>query len=138
MTMAKERDKITNLRPLSGKSLEDVKATFLPRDGAERSFKPQGLASLMPKLTRKIAGKRPTLISDLQAAWPEVVGMEMAKMTRPVALKAKVLTVEAAQGAGPMIAMGQEKMLKAVRLHLAGDTGSERVARISLRQSDKF
>ena len=136
--MAKERDKITNLRPLSGKSLAEVKATFLPRDGAERSFKTQGLASLMPKITRKVAGKRPTLVSDLQAAWPEVVGAQMAALTRPVSLKAKVLVVEAAQGAGPMIAMGQEKMLKAVRLHLAGDTGSERVARISLRQTEKI
>ena len=136
--MSDPRDKITNLRPLSSKTLEQAKGSFLPRDGAARAFKPQGLANLMPKVTRKVAGKRPTLMSDLQATWPEIVGAELASLTRPVALKAKVLTLEAAQGAGPLIAMSQEKMLKAVRLHLAGDTGSDKVARLRLVQIEKL
>ena len=135
--MAEERDKISNLRPLSDKTLEDAKASFLPREGSARAFRPQGLANLLPKVTRKVAGKRPTLIIDLQTAWPEIVGQELARLTRPISLKARILILEMAQGAGPMVAMSQEKMLKAVRLHLAGDMGSDKVSRIQLKQVER-
>ena len=113
--------------------LEQAKGkTFLPREGARRSYKAQGLANLMPKVTRQVAGKRPTLITDLQAAWPEIVGPKIAQFTRPVSLAAKTLKLEVANGAGPIIALQRETILSKLGVFL----GADKVARLTFIQVD--
>lgn len=118
-------------KPLRGLD-PDRAGTFLPREGARRAYKPQGLARLIPKVTRKIAGKRPTLISDLQGEWIHIVGEDLARFTRPASLKAQVLHLDVALGAGPVIAMQQDLMLSRINTHL----GAGKVKRLSLRQVD--
>lgn len=105
--------------------------SFLPRDGSARAYRPQGLAQILPKVARKVAGKRPTLISDVQGAWPRIVGPELAKITRPATLKAGTLNVEMAMGAGPMVALAQDKILSDLRLYL----GRDQVQRLRLTQA---
>lgn len=106
--------------------------TFLPREGGPRSYKAQGLAKLMPKLTRKVAGKRPALVSDLKVNWTRVIGEDLAKFTRPVRLVAGTLHLEMALGAGPVVAMRQSDILSRVQLYL----GSSSIKRISLHQAE--
>ena len=119
--------------PKSIQGLDPERAgTFLPREGTRRSYKAQGLARLMPKVTRQIAGKRPTLISDLQFSWNQVVGDDLAQSTRPVSLKARVLHLEIAAGAGPALTMQQDSMIRRINMHL----GAGKVKRLSLHQVD--
>ena len=114
-------------------SLDPLKAgTFLPRQGDARAYRAQGLAKLMPGLTRKVAGKRPTLVSDLQANWDTIVGQDLARFTRPAKLVAGTLHLKMAQGVGPVISMHQEKILAHVGRYL----GADRVARLTLHQVD--
>ena len=120
-----------NLRALEALDPEQVKS-FLPRDGGQRAYKAQGLAHLMPRLTRKVAGKRPTLISDLKTNWPHIVGHELAQFTRPARLAAGTLQIDMALGAGPIIALRQADLLAKVQLHL----GITSVVRLSLKQAD--
>lgn len=106
--------------------------TFLPRQGTPRAYKSQGLAKLMPGLTRRVAGKRPTLIGDLQMAWTEIVGAKLAAWTRPVRLSAQTLHLETALGAGPVVALAQDRLLAQVQLHL----GAAKVQRLRIHQVD--
>lgn len=115
--------------PLDQLKLDDARS-FLPREGSKRAYKPQGLGSLMPKLTRKVAGKRPTLLSDVQGNWEIIVGAELASLTRPSKLSAKTLHLEVAAGAGPVLAMRQQTILDQVALHLGGG----KVERLRLQQ----
>ena len=120
-------------KPLELKKLDpEVRGTFLPREGTKRSYRAEGLARLMPKVTRKIAGKRPTLLGDLQAAWADVVGQELARFTRPVRISAQTLHLEIALGAGPGVAMHQDDMLAKIALYLGGS----KVKRLRLSQVD--
>ncbi len=112
----------------------DKARSFLPREGSKRAYKPQGLGSLMPKLTRKVAGKRPTLLSDIKANWEAIVGAEVAALTRPQKLSAKTLHLDAAAGAGPILAMRQQNILAQVDLHL----GAGKVERLRLHQVENF
>ena len=104
----------------------------LSRKNGQRAFKAQGLANLMPQLTRTLSGKRPTLISDLKTNWPAIVGCDLAKFTRPGYLRAGTLMVEMALGAGPIVALQQADILSKVQIYL----GTVSVLRLSLRQAD--
>ncbi len=120
-----------NPRALGALDAQQVKS-FLPCEGGQRAYKAQGLAHLMPRLTRKVAGKRPTLLSDLKTNWPRIVGHELAQFTRPARLAAGTLQIDMALGAGPIIALRQADLLSKVQLYL----GTASLVRLSLRQAD--
>ena len=107
---------------------------FLPHEESRRAYKPQGLGSLMPNLTRKVAGKRPTLLSDVQSSWEAIVGAELAHLTRPSRLNAKTLHLKVAAGAGPRLALRQQDILHRVGLYL----GAGKVERLRLHQVEMF
>ena len=124
----------TSTSRLSFKDINPSHAgTFLPREGSPRAYKAQGLARLIPKLTRKVAGKRPTLISDLQVCWPDIVGSDIAQVTRPTKLRGHILHLDIAMGAGLTLAMQQDSMLTRINTYL----GSGKVRRLALSQTDR-
>lgn len=127
----RQRPAYRSLRPVEDPHRLEHRS-FLPREGTRRSYRAQGLGKLMPRLTRQMAGKRPTLLSDLKTAWPEVVGPEIAAISRPVRLSARTLSLEVASGLGPAFALQQEAVLAKIGRYL----GADAVHRLRLHQVD--
>ena len=73
---------------------------------------PKSIRDLLPKVLQH-ASKQHKAITQVQSQWPALVGRDLAKHSKPVAIRRGILTVQADQPAVNFaLAMKKPKLLK--------------------------